>query len=79
MASIYDERRCEMLKFQAGECNHPTYCRAWVAMIVTSGQVDPGLELLHDRGILLIEVLEDHKSLEILVDSWDRLKKILEI
>jgi hypothetical protein len=79
MASIYDERCCEMLKLEAGECNHPTYSWGWVAITVTSAQIFPELESLHDHWILLIEVLEDHKSLEILVESWDRLEKILEI
>lgn len=67
-----------MLKLEAGECNHPTNSWGWVANTVTSVQVNPELESLHDSWILLIKVLEDHKSLEIIVESWDKLEKILE-
>lgn len=68
-----------MLKLEAGECDHLANSWGWVASNVASGQVLPELELLHNSRVLLIKVLEDNKSLEIVVKAWDRLEKILEI
>ncbi|RYP72869.1 hypothetical protein DL771_003907 [Monosporascus sp. 5C6A] len=79
MASIYDEGCGEMLKLEAGECDHPANSWGWVASTVASAQVIPEQESLHNNWVLLIKVLEDHKSLEIVVETLDRLEKILEI
>ena len=65
-----------MLKLQAGERDHPANSWGWVANSVASAQVFPELESLHNSWILLIKVLEDHKSLEIVVETSDRLEKI---
>ena len=67
-----------MLKLEVGECNHTTNSWSWIAMTGTRSQVSPEREL-HDSWILLVKVLEDHKSLEIIVESLDRLEKILGI
>jgi hypothetical protein len=79
MASIYDKGCCEMLKLEAGERNHPANSWGWVANTIAPGQVNPEQESLHNSWILLIKVLEDHKLLEIVVDTLDRLEKILVI
>lgn len=65
-----------MLKLQAGERDHPANSWGWVANSVASAQAFPDKESLHARWILLIKVFEDHKSLEILVETSDRLEKI---
>lgn len=79
MASIYDEGCCEMLKLEASECYPSTKSWDWVANIITFGQVFIEQKSLVASWILLIEALEDHKSLEIIVETWDRLEKILVI
>jgi hypothetical protein len=79
MASIYDKGCCEILKLEAGERDHPANCWGWVASTVAPGQVNPKLESLHNSWVLLIKILKDHKSFEIVVETWDRLEKILEI
>ena len=68
-----------MLKLEAGECDHPANSWGWVASTVASAQVNPEQESLHNGRVLLIKVLEDNKSLEIVVKTLDRLEKILEI
>lgn len=68
-----------MLKLKAGECDHPANSWGWAANTIASGQVLPKKEPLHDSWVLLIKVLEDHKSLEIVVETWNRLEKILKI
>lgn len=66
-----------MLKLEAGERDHPANSWGWVASTVASAQVNPELESLHNSWVLLIEVLEDHKSLKIVVKTWDRVEKVL--
>lgn len=64
-----------MLQLEAGECDCPAHSWVWVTNTAASRQVIPELESLHDSWVLLIEVLENHKSLEIVIGTLDRLKK----
>jgi len=76
MAGIYDERCCEMLKLEAGECDCLANSWGRAADPVASVQVDSFQESLHGRWVLLIEVLEDHESFETNIGMLDRLEKI---
>ena len=68
-----------MLKLEAGERDHPANSWGCVANTVASAQIFPKLELLHGSWVLLVGVLKDYKSLEIVVETLDRLEKIFEI
>lgn len=70
-----------MFKVEAGYCHHPANSWSRVADTIATTHVDLVLESLpveHIR-VLLIEVLEDYKSFKIVVETLDRLEKILEI
>lgn len=68
-----------MFKLEAGERDYPAYSWGWIASTVASAQVIPEQESLHSSWVLLIKVLEDYKSLKIVVEKWNRLEKVLVI
>lgn len=68
-----------MLELEAGERNHPANGWMWDASTFASYQFPPELESLQNSRVLLIEVLKDHKPLEMNVGTLDGLEKVLEI
>ncbi|GJC82133.1 hypothetical protein ColLi_04971 [Colletotrichum liriopes] len=76
MAGICDEGCCEMLKLEAGERDHLANSWGRVANRLAADHFESFSESPHSSRILLIEVLKDHESLEIIAGTLDRLKKI---
>ena len=68
-----------MLELEAGERDHPANGWVWLASTVASYQFLPKLESLQNSRVLLIEVLKDHKPLEMNVGTSDGLEKIMQI
>jgi hypothetical protein len=65
-----------MLKLETGERGHPANSWGRLANTVAVVQLFSQHESLHENRVLLIEVLEDHKSLEVGIETLDRLEKI---
>lgn len=76
MDGVHNEGCYEMLKPDASDCDYPANSWVWDAYTLASSQINPVQKSLLESRIMLIEVFENDKSVEVEVGSLNRLEKI---